>query len=92
VRLVQRTRDHGDVALGASPRGSLGLLHAAQARAAINGRDFVLPDDIKDIAPHVLTHRVILRPNAELRGLTPSAVVEEVIATEAVPMASRRLA
>jgi len=92
VRLVQRTRDHGDVALGASPRGSLGLLHAAQARAAINGRDFVLPDDIKDIAPHVLTHRVILRPNAELRGLTPSAVVEEVIATEAVPMTSRRLA
>ena len=64
----------------------------AQARGAINGRDFVLPDDIKDIAPHVLTHRVILRPNAELRGLTPSAVVEEVIATEAVPMTSRRLA
>jgi len=92
VRLVQRTRDHVDVALGASPRGSLGLLHASQARAAINGRDFVLPDDIKDIAPHVLTHRVILRPNAELRGLTPSAVVEEVIATETVPMTSRRLA
>jgi MoxR-like ATPase len=92
VRLVQRTRDHVDVALGASPRGSLGLLHASQARAAIAGRDFVLPDDIKDIAPHVLTHRVILRPNAELRGLTPSAVVEEVIATETVPMTSRRLA
>ncbi len=92
VRLVQRTRDHVDVALGASPRGSLGLLHSAQARAAINGRDFVLPDDIKDIAPYVLTHRVILRPNAELRGLTPSAVVEEVIATEAVPMTSRRMA
>jgi len=92
VRLVQRTRDHVDVALGASPRGSLGLLHSAQARAAIAGRDFVLPDDIKDIAPHVLTHRVILRPNAELRGLTPAAVVEEVIATESVPMTSRRLA
>jgi MoxR-like ATPase len=92
VRLVQRTRDHVDVALGASPRGSLGLLHASQARAAIAGRDFVLPDDIKDIAPHVLTHRVILRPNAELRGLTPAAVVEEVIATETVPMTSRRLA
>ena len=92
VRLVQRTRDHVDVALGASPRGSLGLLHASQARAAIAGRDFVLPDDVKDIAPHVLTHRVILRPNAELRGLTPAAVVEEVIATETVPMTSRRLA
>jgi MoxR-like ATPase len=92
VRLVQRTREHPDVALGASPRGTLGLLHAAQARAAITGRDYVLPDDIKDVAPHVLTHRVILRPNAELRGLTPGSVVEEVLATESVPMASRRLA
>ena len=92
VRLVQRTRDHADVALGASPRGTLGLLHASQARAAIAGRDYVLPDDIKDVAAHVLTHRVVLRPNAELRGLTPAAVVDEVLATEAVPMAGRRLA
>ncbi|HYA00320.1 MAG TPA: MoxR family ATPase [Candidatus Binatia bacterium] len=92
VRLVQRTREHPDVALGASPRGSLGLLHAAQARAAAQGRDFVLPDDIKELAIGVLTHRVILRPNAELRGLTGATVIEEVLAAEAVPTASRRLA
>ena len=92
VRLVQRTREHPDVALGASPRGALGLLHAGQARAAVSGRDFVLPDDIKSVAPHVLAHRVVVRPNAELRGLTPAAIVEEVMATEAVPMAGRQLA
>ena len=92
VRLVQRTREHPDVALGASPRGSLGLLHAGQAKAAIGGRDYVLPDDIKDIAPHVLTHRIVLRPNAELRGLTAAAVVDQVLDAEAVPMARRRLA
>jgi MoxR-like ATPase len=92
VRLVQRTREHPDVALGASPRGALGLLHAGQARAAISGRDYVLPDDIKDIAPHVLTHRVMLRPNAELRGLTAASVVDDILDAEAVPMAGRRLA
>jgi MoxR-like ATPase len=92
VRLVQRTRDHPDVALGSSPRGSLGLLHAGQARAAIAGRDYVLPDDIKDVAPHVLTHRIMLRPTAELRGLTQSAVVDQVLDAEVVPMAGRRLA
>ncbi len=92
VRLVQRTREHSDVALGASPRGTLGLLHAGQARAAVAGRDYVLPDDIKRVAPHVLAHRVVLRPNAELRGLTSAAVVSEVLATEAVPMSGRRLA
>jgi MoxR-like ATPase len=90
VRLVQRTRDHPDVALGASPRGSLGLLHASQVRAAIAGRDYVLPDDIKDVALPVLAHRLVLRPNAELRGLTAAAVVDHVVATEAVPMAGRR--
>jgi len=92
VRIVRRTREHRDVSLGASPRGTLGMLHASQARAALAGRDFVLPDDIKEIAPNVLEHRVMLRPNAELRGLTPAAVLEEVLATESVPMTGRRLA
>jgi MoxR-like ATPase len=92
VRVVQRTRQHPDVALGASPRASLGLLHAGQARAAIDGRDYVLPDDIKHVARHVLGHRVVLRPNAELRGLAPRDVVEQVLGTEAVPMTGRRLA
>jgi MoxR-like ATPase len=92
VRIVRRTREHRDVSLGSSPRGTLGLLHAGQARAALAGRDYVLPDDIKDIAPNVLEHRVMLRPNAELRGLTSAAVLEEVLATESVPMTGRRLA
>ena len=92
VRLVQRTRQHPDVGIGASPRGSLGLLRAAQARAAADGRDFVLPDDIKALTPAVLTHRLILRPNAELRGVTCASVVSEVLDTESVPVAGRRLA
>jgi MoxR-like ATPase len=92
VRLVQRTRQHPDVALGASPRGSLGLLHSAQARAASAGREFVLPDDLRGLAAGVLTHRVILTPNAELRGVTAASVIEEVLAAETVPTAARRLA
>jgi MoxR-like ATPase len=92
VRLVQRTRAHPDVGLGASPRGSLGLLHVAQARAAAAGRDYVLPDDVKDLAPAVLTHRIVVRPNAELRGVTPSTVLAEVLDTEAVPNSGRRYA
>jgi MoxR-like ATPase len=92
VRLVQRTRHHPDVALGASPRGSLGLLHSAQARAASEGREFVLPDDLKGLAAGVLTHRVILTPNAELRGVTASSVIDEILAVEAVPTATQRLA
>ncbi|MDQ2960581.1 MAG: MoxR family ATPase [Candidatus Dormibacteraeota bacterium] len=85
VRIVQRTRDHSDVALGASPRGSLGLLHAAQARAASQGREFVTPDDIKHLARHVLGHRIILRANAELRGVTTAQVIDEVLSAEPVP-------
>jgi MoxR-like ATPase len=92
VRMVQRTRSHPDVALGASPRGSLGLLRAAQARAAAAGRDYVLPDDVKELAPAVLTHRIIVKPNAELRGLTPAMVLAEVLDSEAVPLADRRFA
>jgi MoxR-like ATPase len=92
VRMVQRTRAHPDVALGASPRGSLGLLRAAQARAAADGRDYVLPDDLKELAPAVLTHRIIVKPNAELRGLTAAAVLAEVLDTEPVPLADRRFA
>ena len=92
VRLVQRTRTHPDVALGASPRGSLGLLRAGQARAAASGRDYVLPDDLKALAPAVLTHRIIVKPNAELRGLTPDMVLAEVIDGEVVPQVGRRAA
>ena len=92
VRLVQRTRQHPDVALGASPRGSLGLLYASQANAAAAGRNYVLPDDIKELAPLVLGHRIILRPNAELRGVKTTAIIDEVLESEPVPVAGRRSA
>ena len=90
VTIVQATREHTDVALGASPRGSLGLLHAAQARAAARDRDYVSPDDIKELAAPVLAHRVILRANAELRGVTTAQVLNEVLASVPVPVARRQ--
>ena len=85
ARVTHRTRAHGDVGLGASPRGSLGLFRGAQARAALDGRDFVTPDDIKALALPVLAHRVILKPNAELRGLTSARVIGQILETEPVP-------
>ena len=92
VRLVRRTRQHPDVSLGASPRGSLGLFHASQAKAAVAGRDYVTPDDVKELAPLVLSHRIMLRPNAELRGVTANTVIDEVLDTEPVPGIARQTA
>ena len=92
VRVVQRTRASSDVALGASPRGSLGLLHASQARAAAHGRDYVTPDDIKQLAHQVLGHRLVLRANAELRGVTTEQIIDEVLAAEPVPAERQALA
>jgi MoxR-like ATPase len=85
ARITHRTRAHGDVGLGASPRGSLGLFRGAQARAALDGRDFVTPDDIKALALPVLAHRVILKPNAELRGLSSARVIGQILESEPVP-------
>ena len=85
ARVTHRTRAHGDVGLGASPRGSLGLFRGAQARAALDGRDFVTPDDIKALALPVLAHRVILKPNAELRGLTSARVISQILESEPMP-------
>ncbi len=86
VRVVRATREHQSVALGASPRGTISLYRTAQARAAIRGRDFVLPDDIKALAPAVLTHRVIINPQTRLRGRTPEEVISEVIDQVAAPV------
>jgi MoxR-like ATPase len=72
--------------LGGSPRASLALFRTAQALAAITGRDFVRPDDVKQMAGPVLTHRLILRPESRLRKQTPAAVVSEVVADVPVPM------
>jgi len=85
VEIVQKTRQHKDVYLGASPRGSLGLYRASQARAAIQGRDYVLPDDLKALAVPILGHRVILGPGARLRSLTSDTVIQEAISQVVVP-------
>lgn len=85
VDINRRTREFPEVYLGASPRGSLTLYRACQARAAMNGRDFVLPDDVKALAESALGHRIILGPAARLRDLSTAEVVEEVLASVAVP-------
>lgn len=79
IRLVNATRSHPDLALGGSPRASLALFKTAQALAAVRGRDHVLPDDIKELAPFVLPHRLIIRPEAELRGRTVSRILQEIL-------------
>ncbi len=85
VDLTNKTRDHGDVYLGASPRGSLALYRAGQARAAMQGRDFVLPDDIKALAGPALAHRLILSPAARLRDVTADEIIQEILRTVPVP-------
>jgi MoxR-like ATPase len=79
IALAQFTRSHRRVALGASPRAALQLVHASKARALLGGRDFVLPDDVKHLAPHVLSHRVMLSADAELEGMGPDAIVREAL-------------
>jgi len=79
VALAQSTRAHPDLSLGVSPRGSLALLKTAQALAAIRGRDYVIPEDIKTLVPLTLAHRIILTPEAELRGRTAHTVLEDVL-------------
>jgi len=85
VRLVHRTRQHEDIYLGASPRGSLTLYRTAQARAALYGRKYVLPDDIKSLAPAVLAHRLILSPAARLRNVKTEDVIDAVLDQVPVP-------
>jgi MoxR-like ATPase len=79
VALAEATRAHPDLALGASPRGSLALLKTAQALAAIRGRDYVIPDDIKILVPLTLAHRLILKSEAELRGHTAHTILADVL-------------
>ena len=79
VALIQATRTHPDLALGASPRGSLALYRAAQARAAVDGRAFVLPDDVQAIVPLALPHRCIVKPESALRGRTAEAIIATLL-------------
>jgi MoxR-like ATPase len=86
VRLVRASRLHASIELGASPRGSLALYRTAQAYAAVHGRGFVLPDDVKRLAPSVLTHRLITSAQSRLRGRAAQDVLEEVIASVPAPV------
>jgi MoxR-like ATPase len=85
VELVRETREHPEVFLGASPRGSLGLFRAGQARAALDGRDYVLPDDIKLLAPKILPHRIVVSPAARLTDVSATRIVREILDSLAVP-------
>jgi MoxR-like ATPase len=88
VRMVRATREHEAVELGVSPRGTLALYHSAQALAALRGRQFVIPDDIKELVPHVLTHRIMISQRIRLRGRTPAQVVSELVGEVPVPVES----
>lgn len=79
LAIVRATRAHHDVALGSSPRGSLALYKTAQGLAALRGRDYVIPDDIKTLAPLTLSHRLIIKPESQLRGRTPAAILAEIL-------------
>jgi MoxR-like ATPase len=83
--IVDNTRTNANLFLGASPRASLAIMNASKALAAINGRDFVTPDDIKKIAPSVLRHRIMLTPEREMEGITADKVVQQIIETIEIP-------
>ncbi|WP_172634608.1 AAA family ATPase [Anaerolinea thermophila] len=85
VELSRATRENDDVYLGASPRGSLGLARASQVRAAMQGRDYVLPDDVKALAESILAHRIVINPAARLKNLTSSQIVNEIVSALPVP-------
>ena len=88
VRVSRATRDHPEIDLGASPRATLALYQTAQAWAAVEGRDYVIPDDVKHMAPHVLTHRLMISPQAQLRGRQLSELVDDIVDTVPVPVES----
>ena len=86
VQVARATREHPAVELGASPRGTLALYRTSQALAAISGRGYVIPDDVKTLAPYVLTHRIMISPQTRLRGRTPEEVMVEIVDSVAVPV------
>ncbi len=85
VEVTSQTRKHNDVYLGASPRGSLALFRSSQARAALNGRDFVLPDDVKALAESALAHRIIIGPAARIKDITARSVIKDILTSVPVP-------
>jgi MoxR-like ATPase len=85
ARLVHQTRNHKSIYLGGSPRASLAIMNASKAYAAINGRDFVTPEDILEVVPPVLRHRIILSPDKEMEGVSEDAVIRQIIQTMDIP-------
>jgi MoxR-like ATPase len=92
VDLVEGTRLHPDVMLGASPRSALFLQRISRSRSAANGRDYVMPDDIKELAGPVLEHRLALRPEAQMRGETIESIIDDVLTRIRVPGTTSRIA
>jgi MoxR-like ATPase len=86
VRVARSTREHEEIELGASPRATLALYQASQAWAAIQGREYILPDDVKLLAPHILTHRLMISPQAQLRGRMPEELVQDIVNSVPVPV------
>jgi MoxR-like ATPase len=85
AKLTHQTRHHKSIYLGASPRASLAVMNAAKAIAAISGRDFVTPEDILEVVPPVLRHRIILSPDKEMEGITEDNVIRQIIQTMDIP-------
>jgi MoxR-like ATPase len=85
LQIVHDTREHADLALGGSPRATIALFRCAQAMAAIRGRQYVQPDDVKRIVPAVMNHRLIVRPESRLRKRTAEQILEEIVSEIAVP-------
>ncbi len=85
IEIIQKTRNHSHLFLGGSPRASIATMNTAKALAAINGRDFVIPDDVKTVLPHVLRHRIILNPEYEMEGLNEDDVIKMIVENVEVP-------
>ncbi|HKX29052.1 MAG TPA: MoxR family ATPase [Blastocatellia bacterium] len=85
VNLVRRTRDHPSLLWGASPRASVAMLLASKALAAMRGRPFVTPDEVRDVAHPALRHRILLRAEAEIEGITPDSILDEILASTEIP-------
>jgi MoxR-like ATPase len=83
--LAAASRRHQSLSLGVSPRGAIALLRAAQALAVLNGRDYVLPDDVRAMAPAVLCHRLILSPEAKMKRISSSQILSDILSSVAVP-------
>jgi MoxR-like ATPase len=86
VRVIHATREHPSVRLGASPRASAAMMRAAQAYAGLQGFDYILPDDVKEVAPHILGHRLIIEPESRLRKITAPEIIREILHRIEIPV------